>query len=295
MFERVSFSDTIGIAGLILALVLVALDKSGKLTGRLPLVLLTLAALMTVPLALSIPWVSNGAPSVALWLRRLLALTVVQLCFFVLAVWMTSPGESQPQQLPHEEAGAPTNPLGNPLPPKVEPAASPHLEPKRETSLNTGPLRNQHAPEVKKAPRLITVTGAQAGPVQVGKKIRLQLGLKNNSDSAFEIRALAITGIEPFYDDPVKDRQVEDYIWARVTGYAGEVAPLILPSHNDALAYSTETIPLTQELFDDLQSGARVAYLAVQMRDKDGTVILEFCGHTRTGGGVDYCRAHNGP
>ena len=56
---NISFSDGIGVLGLVLAIILVVLDKAGKVKGGFVFVLLFVAAVMTLFLALGNSWVTR--------------------------------------------------------------------------------------------------------------------------------------------------------------------------------------------------------------------------------------------
>lgn len=86
---EISFSDGIGIAGIILAVVFLVLDKAGKLRGPWLYVLLFIAALMTAFIAIDNHWVV-GFPH-----QKKIAITVALLCAVVtlyggLAKWISS-------------------------------------------------------------------------------------------------------------------------------------------------------------------------------------------------------------
>ncbi|HMD77462.1 MAG TPA: hypothetical protein VKG86_08810 [Terracidiphilus sp.] len=87
---RVSFSDGLAIAGLILAIVLLVLDKAGKLKGPLLLALLGVAACMAIPLLFSVPWVSSAQPGMILFARRALMIFLLGSAWAALSVWITS-------------------------------------------------------------------------------------------------------------------------------------------------------------------------------------------------------------
>ncbi len=87
---KVSFSDGLAISGGILAIVLLVLDKAGKLKGPALLVMLAIAACMAVPLCLSLPFISDvqaGAPKAA---RVLLTLFLLGAAWAGTVVWITS-------------------------------------------------------------------------------------------------------------------------------------------------------------------------------------------------------------
>ena len=87
MAYKLSASDGIGVAGLILTLVLVVLDKSGNLTGPVLSTLLALAAAITLCAAFSMSWVSDAASSRGRWMRRAVAIIAVLAIFSGIAAW----------------------------------------------------------------------------------------------------------------------------------------------------------------------------------------------------------------
>jgi hypothetical protein len=88
MDYRVSFADGIGFAGIILAVVLLALDKAGKLKGGWLLGLLALAAAMTLFLAIGNSWVLDAPVKWKIW-RGALLVGVVILTYSGMAIWIS--------------------------------------------------------------------------------------------------------------------------------------------------------------------------------------------------------------
>jgi hypothetical protein len=88
---ELTFDRVLAIFGLVLAIVLVVLDKAGKLKGLALLVLLGVAALMTIPLALGNSWVKDIPWSMLKFSRTMLMLSVVVICYSALALWVSSP------------------------------------------------------------------------------------------------------------------------------------------------------------------------------------------------------------
>jgi hypothetical protein len=74
---KVGLSDGIGIVGIVLAIVLVVLDKAEKLKGPWLFVLLAVAAVMTLFIALGNAWVLEAPEKWRLWRGALLFLLVV--------------------------------------------------------------------------------------------------------------------------------------------------------------------------------------------------------------------------
>jgi len=94
---RITFEVGLAIGSIILTVVLLVLDKAGKLKGAALYGLLALALLMTIPLAVGNPLVANAAQQWKLWLRTL-AVAIVFLTFWAIAIWI-SPSQTPPQAL----------------------------------------------------------------------------------------------------------------------------------------------------------------------------------------------------
>ncbi len=108
--EKVSFSDGLAISGLILAIVLVVLDKAAKLKGPLLYGLLAVAACMALPLVFSLPWVCNAPAGIPLYARRMLTFFIVGVIYSVLAVWISV--DEIPLPAPHQASSfATTHPI----------------------------------------------------------------------------------------------------------------------------------------------------------------------------------------
>jgi hypothetical protein len=76
--------------GIVLAIVLVVLDKAGKLKGPMLLVLLAVAACMTLPLAMGTPWVSDAASGILRFTRGMFLVFFVGLVYSALAMWIST-------------------------------------------------------------------------------------------------------------------------------------------------------------------------------------------------------------
>jgi hypothetical protein len=85
---KLSFSDYLAVVGIILTIVFIVLDKAGKLRGPMLLLLLAVAALLTLPLLLNIDWVAE-AQGTAKFSRILLTLCAVGVVYSLLAVWVS--------------------------------------------------------------------------------------------------------------------------------------------------------------------------------------------------------------
>ena len=87
---KVSFSDGLAIAGIVLAIVLVVLDKAGKLKGPMLLIMLAVAAAMTLPLALGNSWVGDVPSGILKVTRGMLMFFVLGLIYSAIAVWIST-------------------------------------------------------------------------------------------------------------------------------------------------------------------------------------------------------------
>jgi len=118
----IGFDRALAIAGFILAILLVVLDKAGKLRGPVLFCLLAIAAAMTLPLVFSIPWVAEKTGA-ELFARCTLMVSVVGVLYSLLCVWISgdvlhpneeptasrSPASSAPVPSPSTSGGdAPT-------------------------------------------------------------------------------------------------------------------------------------------------------------------------------------------
>lgn len=111
--DWVSFDRGLAIAGSILAIVLVVLDKAGKLRGPVLFGLLAIAAAMTLPLVFSVPWVAQTSGT-DLFARRLLMVCLVGTVYSLLCVWIAG----DMQHIREEPANVPSS---NSAKPGVEP------------------------------------------------------------------------------------------------------------------------------------------------------------------------------
>jgi hypothetical protein len=84
-----NFDRCLGIAGIILSIVLLVLDKAGKLSGAVLFGLLAIAAGMTIPPALSVPWVAQ-AGGLQRFARSTLLVCLVGVAYSLLCVWISA-------------------------------------------------------------------------------------------------------------------------------------------------------------------------------------------------------------
>lgn len=85
----------LAIVGIVLAIILVVLDKAGKLKGPLLLVLLGLAAFMTLPLALGSSWIKDTAWGMLKFSKTALMVSLVAVCYSACAIWISQPNETE--------------------------------------------------------------------------------------------------------------------------------------------------------------------------------------------------------
>jgi len=102
---RVSASNVVGIAGIVLSILVFVLDKAGKLKGGLLHVLLSVAATMTLFIALGNSWVTDS-PEKWKWWRVALMICVVGFSYSGIAIWI-----SEDETIPPTSASS--SPLDN--------------------------------------------------------------------------------------------------------------------------------------------------------------------------------------
>jgi hypothetical protein len=127
------------VGGLVLTLILVVLDKAGKLKGQVLYWLLALAALMTLPLVLGNPFVAEASALWKYWLRAC-SVSVVVLGFWAIGIWIS------------------TNPVDNP--PKPRPPILPNIA--NDKTPHKSPQVPPLQPSVKEQPPKIII---ETGPV----------------------------------------------------------------------------------------------------------------------------------
>jgi hypothetical protein len=86
---KIGFSEFLGIVGVVAGILLVVLDKAGKMKNPTTLLLLLgVAAAMMLPLALGNSWVRNAPSLILKFARGGLAVCLVGVFFFGLAAWI---------------------------------------------------------------------------------------------------------------------------------------------------------------------------------------------------------------
>lgn len=106
--EKIGFSDGVGILGIVLAIVLLVLDKAGKLKGGWLFGLLCLAAGMTLFIALGNTWVMDSPSQWKLW-RNMFMVALVCLVYSGLAIWIAEPIPSRSAETTKNPSISPTN------------------------------------------------------------------------------------------------------------------------------------------------------------------------------------------
>lgn len=116
---KLDFSDALFFVGTALTIVLLVLDKAGKLKGPLLLVLLALAAAMMLPVVIDNGWVRDAATTQLKISRGLLMVFLVGIGYSLLAVWISTGEAPQEQQntsaAPMKDAETKTNQAPTPL------------------------------------------------------------------------------------------------------------------------------------------------------------------------------------
>ena len=110
-------SDRIlAIVGIIAAIILVVLDKGGKLKGPFLLILLAIAALITLPMALGNSWVKDTPWGMLRFSKMALMASIVALCYSAFALWIAQPTSPEVE-------------IADTKPPATQPGAGPVSKP----------------------------------------------------------------------------------------------------------------------------------------------------------------------
>jgi hypothetical protein len=113
---ELTFDRVLAILGIVLAIVLVVLDKAGKLKGPFLLVLLGAAALMMLPLALGNSWVRDTPWGMLKFSKGMLMFSVVAICYSTLAVWISAPSVDEMPRPPERTLVEGREPLASQTP-----------------------------------------------------------------------------------------------------------------------------------------------------------------------------------
>jgi hypothetical protein len=85
----------LAIIGIVLAIILVVLDKAGKLKGPVLFALLVVAALMTLPLALGNSWIRDTPWGALKFSKIALMISLVGACYSACAIWISQPNKAE--------------------------------------------------------------------------------------------------------------------------------------------------------------------------------------------------------
>jgi hypothetical protein len=94
---KVSFSDVIGVAGIALGILLMVLDKAGKLKGGWLYGLLLIAGIMTLFIAIGNGWVMDAPMKWKLW-RGFFLCCLVGFAYSGVAIWISQKGDEKEQE-----------------------------------------------------------------------------------------------------------------------------------------------------------------------------------------------------
>jgi hypothetical protein len=105
--------------GVIVTIILVVLDKAGRLKGPMLFILLGFAAVITLPLALGNTWVIDAAPPMLKFSRGLFMVCIVGLSYSLIAIWISTvspdsskrPEENNQPDKPTNQISAETSPI----------------------------------------------------------------------------------------------------------------------------------------------------------------------------------------
>lgn len=146
---ELSFDRVLAIVGIVLSIVLLVLDKAGKLKGAALFLLLALAALMLVPLALGNSWVKETPWGILKFSKGLLTVSAILVGYSLLAIWIST--------VPESKAQLPSPGTGNPGP--TGPAPTPATKPKPPVA------PAEKSPKLPTAPRAVTPQSEPPMPV----------------------------------------------------------------------------------------------------------------------------------
>lgn len=139
----------------------------------------------------------------------------------------------------------------------------------------------------------ITVSRAD----QVGGRSSAVVAIRNNTNTAMTVKLWTGGQDRPYFNDPEKDRAVQETTWANLMDYVKttdaekQLVPVVDPSVNITI----QSNPVDAEDLVNLNSHSQVPYMTFLIKDKDNKTILEFCGFIEVDGSFGFCRQHNGP
>ncbi len=180
---KIDFAVGSFLFGVILALVLLALDKAEKLKGPWPLVLLAFAAALTLPLALSASIVTN-AQGATKGFRIFAVVCLVGFIYFVLAAWIATP---EPIPAPPPESTPESTPTK--LAVHLSPAPLPNLKFVRaeiaHIDLDRGVARKITSARQKGLVALVAVFGSEYADTELMATIEFNDPTNTHIDRAY--------------------------------------------------------------------------------------------------------------
>jgi hypothetical protein len=124
---ELTFDRIVAVVGIVLAIILLVLDKAGKLRGPILFVLLGIAALTTIPLALGNSWVKDTPWGLLKFSKGMFMVSSVAICYSLLAIWISSPAETEghPVTVQPSPPPSPSTTPAQPVPSAPKPVALP--------------------------------------------------------------------------------------------------------------------------------------------------------------------------
>lgn len=110
MLHKLDFQNGLALASVVLTLLLIYFDKTGNLKGPMLLILLGVAALLTLPFALKIAWLSEPQ-GLAKFARGLFAFFIIGSVYAAIAVWAIPDSTPSPPPPPPHPATIIVTPL----------------------------------------------------------------------------------------------------------------------------------------------------------------------------------------
>jgi hypothetical protein len=239
---KLGFSDGLALVGLALTLVLIVLDKAGKLKGPILLILLALAAAMVLPVALGTSWVSDAESGMLKFSRGLFVVFIIGVVYSGLAVWISG------DETPRENAS---------------------LSKERDGSAE---LKFKHA-----ALGFFVPSGSA---FIKDRAVQLRAVYENTSDNT--AKRVSANGVLCFIASGQGMREREEEEWRKfraswLTSLQGTLKEE-LEGHKEK-SFDVETDPLSLEEEQDLRSGTKLAYFmaAIKWTDSTGEYETNIC------------------